>query len=80
MVYSDYVKQRMFYYDLEKSFVQITHCLAEERHVTMKTNRRVTLPHADISSCLQAVCTSMWPNLLMLAQSVGVSLMYIVRA
>ena len=37
MVYSDYVKQRiLFYHRLGKSFVQITHCLAEEGHATTK--------------------------------------------
>ena len=37
MVYSDYVKQRILFYRwLGKSFVQITRCLAEERHVTTK--------------------------------------------
>ena len=37
MVYSDYAKQRiLFYRRLEKSFIEITHCLAEKGHATTK--------------------------------------------
>ena len=37
MLYSDYVKWRiLFYHRLEKSFIQITRCLAEEGHATVK--------------------------------------------
>ena len=46
-----YVKQRIqFYRRLGKSFTQITRYLAEEGHITAKTNRRVASPYTDVSS------------------------------
>ena len=55
MISSDYVNQRIvFYHRLGKSFVQITGCLTEEGHATMKFTyisfRWVAPPYADVSS------------------------------